>query len=142
MFIMKLLWAVVFAVFRPPESETSSYAGYHLAYEVKKLMYASALLNTVCLSSFLTLLLLRHFTFVLLLYLLFFFVTVYITLFWAFCSFSKLPFSFCLHQSVLIWYFIFAILYGLFVTIIIYLFHCLHGYLLSLVKNHCIVIDY
>lgn len=29
-----------YAVFRASEQETTSYAGYHLAYEVKKLMYA------------------------------------------------------------------------------------------------------
>lgn len=34
------------AIFRAPEQETTSYAGYHLAYEVKKLMYAYSSTNT------------------------------------------------------------------------------------------------
>lgn len=43
LFINKYLNVVCYqqcAVFRATEQEPTSYAGYHLAYEVKKLMYA------------------------------------------------------------------------------------------------------
>lgn len=38
--------SAVCAIFSPPDPDTTTYAGYHLAYEVKKLMYALAKLLT------------------------------------------------------------------------------------------------